>query len=221
MTQRIILVTALALSMASRTTPSAAQCLGDFNDDSRVTIDELLTAVRNSLDECAIIGARFVDHGDGTVTDQKTGLVWEKKDALDGSTNSSDPHDADNPYAWSSSSGSAPDGTVFTSFLFALNAGTSPDGVATTGCFTGHCDWRLPTSEEVAGIVDETLGFCGGGVGPCTDPALGPMQADGYWSATTFARNASRAWIVDFSSGGLAEGGKDLDFFVRAVRGGP
>ncbi|HSP99702.1 MAG TPA: DUF1566 domain-containing protein, partial [Candidatus Dormibacteraeota bacterium] len=170
--------------------------------------------------DCRLTGARFVDNRNGTVTDHMTGLVWEQKDNLDGSTNPSDPHDADNTYAWSSS-GSAPDGTAFTAFLFGLNGGTSADGVATSGCFAGHCDWRLPTIEEVAGIVDETRGSCIGGSEPCLDPTLGPAQADGYWSATTFSRNATRAWLVDFSSGGLAEGGKDVGFFVRAVRGGP
>jgi hypothetical protein len=217
---RIILVATLALAMVSKTTPSAAQCLGDFNGDFKVTVDELVTAVGNSLDDCRLSRARFVDNRDGTVTDRKTGLVWEKKDNLDGSPNPSDPHDADNLHAWSSS-GTAPDGTVFTVFLFGLNGGTSPDGVATSGCFTGHCDWRVPTVEEVAGILDETLGTCVGGVGPCIDPTLGPTQADGYWSATGFARNATRAWLVDFSSGGAAEGSKALAFFVRAVRSGP
>ena len=216
---RIILVAAFAVAMVSRTTPSAAQCLGDFNGDFKVTVDELITAVGNSLNNCEFSGPRFVDNRDGTVTDHKTGLVWEKKDNLDGSSNLSDPHDADNVYAWSSS-GTAPDGTAFTAFLFGLNGGTSPDGVATSGCFTGHCDWRLPTIEEVAGIVDETQGTCAGGIGPCLDPIFGPTPADGYWSAATFARNATRAWLVDFSSGGMVAGGKTLDFFVRAVRGG-
>jgi hypothetical protein len=68
--------------------------------------------------------------------------------------------------------------------------------------------------------VDETQAACGDGSWPCIDPTLGPAQADGYWSATTFARNATRAWLVDFGSGGMAEGGKGLNFFVRAVRGG-
>src|SRR5512143_1026840 len=207
MTLRIILMATLALTMVSKPAPSAAQCLGDFNGDFRVTVDELVTAVQNALDQCEINGPRFVENRNGTVTDRKTGLVWEKKDNLDGSTNPSDPHDADNLYSWSVG-GSAPDGTMFTDFLFALNGGTSPDGVATSGCFAGHCDWRVPTSEEVDGILDETLGACvGGGAGPCIESALGPTQADGYWSATTFARNATRAWLVDFSSGGLAEGG--------------
>jgi hypothetical protein len=114
MTQRIILAAALAVAMVSRTTPSAAQqCLGDFNGDFIVTVDELIIAVRNSLDHCQFNGVRFVDNHDGTVTDHKTGLVWEKKDNLDGSVNESDPHDADNTETWSSS-GSVPDGTMFT-----------------------------------------------------------------------------------------------------------
>ena len=217
---QIILLAALGAGMVARTTPSSAQCLGDFNGDFKVSVGELTTAVGNALNDCRLFGARFVDNRDGTVTDRKTGLTWEKKDKLDGSPYASDPHDADNTFAWSGT-GSIPDGAAFTALLAGLNGGTSPDGLETSGCFTGHCDWRLPTSEELAGIVDETQGTCGGGIGPCTDPILGPMQADGYWSATTFARNATRAWLVDFSSGGLAEGGKDLHFFVRAVRAGP
>jgi len=220
MMHRITLLAALAAAMLSSATPSAAQCLGDFNGDFNVSVDELTTAIGNALNDCRFSGVRFVDNRDGTVTDHKTGLMWEKKDDLDGSPNPSDPHDADNIFAWSGS-GTAPDGAAFTAFLGGLNGGTSADGLETSGCFTGRCDWRLPTVEELAGIVDETQEACSGGSGPCIDPALGPAQADGYWSATTFARNATRAWLVDFSSGGLAQGGKDLHFFVRAVRGGP
>ena len=216
---RITLAIVAVLAMALRTTPSAAQCPGDLNGDSRVSVDELLTAVRNSLDGCELSGERFVDNGDGTVRDQKTGLVWEKKDNLDGNADFADPHDADNTYSWSGGA-NAPDGTVFTAFLSALNGGTSPDGLVTSGCFTGHCDWRLPTVEELAGIVDATQGSCAEQDGPCVDPVLDPMQADGYWSATTFSRNLSQAWIVDFTGGLATHGGKEIAFFVRAVRGG-
>jgi hypothetical protein len=216
---RAILVATIALAMVSKAAPSAAQCPGDLNGDFSVTVDELITAVRSSLDQCAFSGPRFFDNRDGTVRDQKTGLMWEKKSAFDGDPNPSDPHDADNLYAWSHT-GSAPDGTLFTEFLFGLNGGTSADGLATGGCFAGHCDWRLPTIEETAGVLEE-LGTCVGAVGPCTDPTLGPTQADGYWSATTFDRLATKAWFVDFSSGRLAERGKDLPFFARAVRSGP
>ena len=185
-----------------------------------MTVDELITAVRSSLDDCQLRGERFVDNGDGTVTDQTTGLVWEQKENLDGNANFADAHDADNTYSWSSGA-NAPDGTVFMELLFLLNGATSPDGVVTSGCFTGHCDWRLPTIEELTGIVDATQGTCANGSGPCIDPTLGPMQADGYWSATTFSRNLSTAWLMDFSSGNAAHGDKFIPFFARAVRGGP
>ena len=222
---RTILVATMALAMVAKPAPSAAQCPGDLNGDFSVTVDELITAVRSSLDQCAFSGPRFFDNRDGTVRDQKTGLMWEKKADLDGSPNPSDPHDADNVYSWSrtdtlSRTGSAPDGTLFTDFLFGLNGGTSADGLTTGGCFAGHCDWRLPTIEETDGVIEE-LGTCVGGVGPCTDATLGPTQSDGYWSATTFVGVATKAWLVDFSSGRLAERGKDLPFFARAVRSGP
>src|SRR5262245_2659041 len=40
--------------------------------------------------ECT--GSRFTDNGDGTVTDNLNGLVWEKKQNLDATPNLSDPH---------------------------------------------------------------------------------------------------------------------------------
>src|SRR5262245_27270599 len=106
---RITLATLFALTIGSRSSPSAAQCLGDFNRDSRVTVDELITAVRSSLDDCQLRGERFVDNGDGTVTDQTTGLVWENKENQDGIADFADPHDADNTYTWSGGA-NAPDG---------------------------------------------------------------------------------------------------------------
>src|SRR5437773_42892 len=65
---------------------------------------------------------RFVDNGDGTVTDNETGLIWEKKTGTVGTavncatTTCSDPHDLNNTYTWSSS-GTAADGRAFTDFL--------------------------------------------------------------------------------------------------------
>ena len=46
-----------------------------------------------------LAGTRFVDNGDGTVTDHLTGLQWEKKTSAVGSGEDySDPHDVDNTY---------------------------------------------------------------------------------------------------------------------------
>jgi hypothetical protein len=139
------------------------------------------------------------------VSDLNTGLEWEKK------TDDSTVHDKDNTYTWSAGSPYGPDGTVFSIFLYALNGATSSNGTDTaTACFAGHCDWRLPTIQELQGIVDVSQS-------PIIDPALGPPGD--YWSATTVSDESTDAWVI---------WGGDLDFNVktynfysaRAVRGG-
>ena len=166
---------------------------------------------------------RFVDNGDGTVTDQLTALQWEKKTNLDGTANFADPHDADNAYSWSPgfppparaggfTAATAADGTAFTTFLSALNSG---------GCFAGQCDWRLPTRDELLTIATPAYPACM--TGPCIDPAFGPTDVAGsfYWSATTVsATTPESAWGVFFSNGAVDNILKGNDSPVRAVRGG-
>jgi hypothetical protein len=92
---------------------------------------------------------RFLDNGDGTITDSETGLMWEKK-SRDGSL-----HDAKNAYTWALSyNDPAPDGTLFTTFLSGLNESG----------FAGHTDWRIPTISELETIIDYTaiIGPTGG-----------------------------------------------------------
>lgn len=163
---------------------------------------------------------RFVDNGDGTVSDRETGLQWERKVTGSAGPNLDDPHDVDNSYRWSFDTRTAPDGSVFTDFLFELNGGPTGvgncvvDGSTQTGGFAGHCDWRLLT------IVDTTAPGCGSG-SVCIDPAFGPTIAnDLYWSASTLAADAEFALVVSFSTGGASTLGKTAGSPVRAVRGG-
>jgi hypothetical protein len=169
-------------------------------------------------------GKRFVDNGDGTVTDNLTTLVWEQKDNLDGSLNDSDPHDADNEYAWST--GGPPykeDGTAFTGFLTTLNGG---------GGFAGANGWRLPTLAELQTILADfpCTGAGGGTTCLCTSmPCIAfndsNTQSGHYWSATSDVPLSNYAWLVYFDAGGVGLNGNILndkvyDNFVRAVRGG-
>lgn len=182
-------------------------------DEAAECQTKFTTALAKADTKASDAGAscRYMDNGDGTVSDLNTGLVWEKK------TDDASIHDKDNSYTWSTGSPYPPNGTAFTTFLYGLNGGTSSDGSATSGCFTGHCDWRLPTIEELRGIL---LSAYPCGTNPCIDPAFGPTQSDFYWSATTYAGFPDDAWFVDFDDGNVSNDGKPTDYYARAVRGG-
>jgi hypothetical protein len=84
----------------------------------------------------------YTDNGDGTITDNSTGLMWEKK-SDDGSI-----HDKDSSYTWSGASYATTnvmDGTIKSAFLDTLN----DVGGGGASCFAGHCDWRMPNVKEL------------------------------------------------------------------------
>lgn len=181
---------------------------------------------------------RYVDNGDGTVSDLNTGLQWEKKTGTVGTNvdcstvTCSDPHNVRNTYPLCSgtypfcaNTSGPPDGGAYTDFLAKLNNGASTDGGASTsitGCFAGHCDWRLPSIVEFQGLLDTTQGVCHlGGSGPCIDPSFGPTTTSFYWSATAAAGSPTFAWDQCFFVGcGVDFHLKRVPEYVRAVRGG-
>jgi hypothetical protein len=184
--------------------------------------------------KCACeVPKRFTDNGDGTVTDNQTGLQWEKKTgtvALDGrdclATPCPDPHDVNNEYTWCVDTvfqdndcddlANPLDGGIMSQFLATLNA---------PPCFADHCDWRLPSLNRDGGrpeletIVDQTASGCGGG-SACINPIFGPTYPNFYWSAATTASFPSFAYTVLFDSGNIVNASKSLGLWVRAVRGG-
>ncbi len=168
---------------------------------------------------------RWVDNGDGTATDNTTGLMWELKVASGpGPAGPRDcsgeiltfaclaPHGVDNRYDWSTGAPFLRDGAAFELFLGQLNEAMSVDGVVTEGCFAGHCDWRLPTVEELLHIRSV-----------CSDPPLcdtlpGEVpEGVHYWSATA-VEGAPGAWRVTPNGISGSAGMTELAA-VRAVRG--
>jgi hypothetical protein len=180
-----------------------------------------------SAGTCVAPTPRFIDNGNGTVTDKRTCLVWEKKTGTLGSmvacTSASvctDPHDVNNAYSWSVDTASpwSFDGTAATVFLEQLN----------DAAFAGHTDWRLPRSAgvtsnptgdpELESILTPTYPNCT--AAPCIDPVFGPTAAN-YWSSSTFAAIPYYAWFVNFGNGFVDATLKGSAISVRAVRGGP
>ena len=155
----------------------------------------------------------FTDNGDGTITDNVTGLMWEKK-SDDGSI-----HDWDNAYTWGDTSPPyTMNGTMVTTFLASLNGNEG---------FAGHTDWRIPNRFELETLVN--LGAaapstytafnadCSQG---CTVTTCSCTRSDDYWSSTTTEYFPDLAWLVNFNFGGVTNDEKTYSYAVRAVRAG-
>ena len=198
--------------------------------DFQASIDMQITNVANALDglgldECQPVAtstpnptppaatpsptppARFVDNGDGTISDSQTGLQWEKKDTVCPGM-----HCVADAFRWSGFTLGPADGPLFTTFLTSLNSSN----------FAGSSDWRLPTLSELQSIL---VAICSGGpcVCPqgntCIDGVFGPTGQIYYWTGTQAPFGPQWAWSVGFLDGIAWQEGKDRSFPVRAVRG--
>lgn len=247
-----------ALMLLVAAAPCAAKPCGDVNDNNKLTSADALAVLRSAVGQpvkliCGPYGevvrsaqkisfgagsdgdlqpgvARsYVDNGDGTITDRRTGLVWEKKDRSGGV------HDQDRTYTWTDNSGNL-DGTAVSEFLAALNAGEG---------FAGHNDWRIPNIRELVTLVHYGVQasapniVVGDGSVAVRLPMVFPIFdsdcaadcsvldcscTDGspYWTSSTRLPDAEtgEAWFVDFGHGDTAFGSKPEALRVRAVRGG-
>ncbi len=142
---------------------------------------------------------RFTDIGDGTVKDKLTGLIWLK-----------------NANCSATLGGVASTG----SGLIWANALTWSNNLASGAC--GLTDssvagqWRLPSSNELASLVDISK------FSPAL-PAGHPfttVQSNYYWSGSTYAGNTAGAWFVNMIDGYVYYYNKTNSFYVWPVRAG-
>jgi len=168
--------------------------------------------------------ARF-DASGATIIDHATGLEWEKKTGTAGALNVCpgpltciDVHEVSNAYSWGSTSPPyAPTGNAYVDFLAKLNSNDDLDGGPGV-CYAGHCDWRLPTIEELLGIVDLSAAGCGF-LHACLPSVFLPDAASSYWSATSSGNgNGYNARVLFTDSGNAYSRLKTEPFYVRAVR---
>ena len=148
--------------------------------------------------------------GSTCVQDSVTGLIWEGKGG-------NGLHAPDNTFTWLARSGSngGAVGTANGGICSGSNCDTESFVAAVNAeRWCGFSDWRMPTADELSGIVD-----AGAAAAPVVRPQFTGQAAAPYWSASPKAGDSAGAWMVDFNSGAVGAVAKSNAQRVRLVRG--
>jgi hypothetical protein len=127
--------------------------------------------------------------------DHITGLMWEGKP-------SSGPRAADLAYT---AYGDGRSGDV-SAYVTTVNAAG----------LCGYSDWRLPTPDELLGLVDYGVVFP---AVPIQAAAFPNTLATSYWTGTTFASGTANVWRVSWVDGQTEVAYRTASSPVRLVRG--
>lgn len=133
---------------------------------------------------------RFTTNGDGTVTDNRTGLIWLK-----------------NAHCFSSK--------VWSDAVKSANTLASGSCGLVDGSVAG--DWRLPNREELASLVDR--GRSSPAL-PDANPFNDVQYFPYYWASSTYAYDTGTAWSVNVFDGVVGCYFKSSGNYVWPVRGG-
>ncbi|MFI5364318.1 MAG: DUF1566 domain-containing protein [Candidatus Binatia bacterium] len=182
--------------------------------------------------------ARFVDNGDGTVTDTEDGLVWEKKDAAGGL------HDMNAVYGWSgvctiSDDDCQPDAAAAAACSGELGAGAV--GCAQCGAGAGTCntsvmtiwqwlvqlnaanfagrnDWSIPVQGALETILAESYPCA---IDPCVPPAFNNGCGAGCTVATCSCTIDHDYWAADFDGINDPSSAFEVNFFTGLTGSDP
>ncbi len=140
--------------------------------------------------------SQFTDHKNGTVTDNKTGLMWKK---------------CSEGQAWNKGTGGCDGRGLGYTWQGAL---ISVQKLNNSGGFAGKTDWRVPNIQELASILEDQ----------CESPAINltvfpaTPSDDWFWSSSPVAYDRFSARAVGFDSGNDYEPSKYNNYQVRLVR---
>ena len=140
---------------------------------------------------------RFSDNGNGTITDNLTGLVWLKNANCYGTV------------SWSQALASA-------------NALASGNCSLVDSSVSG--DWRLPNRRELLSLIDYEYTVsalsdtAGTGKWSQGDPFNNVQTNPGYWSSTTNANHPAFAWYVTAWDGSVQMDAKTANYSFWPVR---
>ena len=175
----------------------AERALGCLNKmaERPLAIQEAMSALNAAVgflvDEGALDNPshRFVDNGDGTVTDTNTKLMW--KQCAEGQ-NGPDCQGESKTFTWD----------------IAMQI---PKMLNQRGGFAGYHDWRLPTKTELVSLVVRERTH----PAICTE-AFPNASSNAFWSSSPSVDYD--AWYVHFIGGDVGNNNRGHAFAVRLVR---
>ena len=146
----------------------------------------------------------YTDNGDGTVTDNNTGLTWQKCSV--GQNNDVNCSGAALAFNWYQASGT-----------YDQTYNSSPQDVCGSLNLGGHSDWRLPTSrKELNSLVDYHIAPYSLPINIAYFPNTKPAY---YWVYASHAYFTDAAELVSFNYGWSSYDSKTQLYYVRCVRG--
>jgi hypothetical protein len=159
-----------------------------------------------------IIAGRYLDNGDGTVTDMQTGLRWMRCSLGQVWQNETCIGEAEK-YTWQG----------------ALDA---TEKLNCQGGYAGYRDWRVPTKKELQTLIysssgqpktwNDTGDLCQGNYESPTiyQPDFPNTPDRLFWSSSVYTYNPHIAWYVDFYNGYVGVYPKTNSYYARLVRSG-
>jgi hypothetical protein len=147
---------------------------------------------------------RFIENGDGTVTDNLTGLMWlQNANCINTNYPEFDTHEipGDGLVTWQNA----------LDFVEGINDGMYPDCEGNPP----YDDWRLPNIKELHSLLD----YGQYPVLPAGHP-FSNLQIAYYWSSTTCSNLIDNAYCLHFRHGDTNDISKSTPHYVWCVRGG-
>jgi hypothetical protein len=170
-----------------------------FDKQTNLKNVRLVSGGSSASAACDGTDSLFTKLAEGTVTDARTGLMW--KQCPEG-------------YSDSTSATGCTEGTVKT-FTSAASVVTQL-GLANSAADKGYADWRVPTRNELATLVNRA----------CTNPAINssffPKNESLAYITASLDANAptTQVWSVDFADGDVRPNFLTRSYILRLVRAG-
>lgn len=136
------------------------------------------------------MGKRFVDNGDGTVTDTESGLMWKQTDGFQ-------------------------DESIFHTWIKAYDYIRELNNVK----FAGYLDWRMPNLEEAEGIYDENISIRDSDrFDIFIDPAFSPGGGYTTWTCDLRPHNGAIIFYYRYGHANINNRDDPSKDSIRAVR---